>query len=270
MLRLGAAVYLGLLLLLALFQRTMIYFPFHASEAELLARAQRERAEPWRDASGQIIGWKRVGGTAGAAANRLVVFHGNTGYALQRTHYIDGFEALQGGRLWEVLLFEYPGFGARAGKISERSITEASSRAVAELKAGDPRPVFLLGESLGSGPACATARERGGEITGLLLITPYASIPEVARHHYPWVPVRLLLRDRWDNVAALRHYRGRVGVLLAGEDEVIPVAQGQRLFEAAHQPKRRWIIHGATHNGLPFEPSAPWWQETSDFLLGGL
>ncbi len=267
LLRVGAAVYLGLLVLLALLQRTLIYFPSHAPEAELLAEAARKGVEPWRDSGGQIIGWKHAGRAQRNAANRLVVFHGNTGYALQRTHYIDGFERLGGRQLWEVCLFEYPGFGARPGAISERAITEAGARAIAELKAADPRPIFVLGESLGSGPACATARARSADIAGVLLITPYASLPEVAGFHYPWVPVRWLLRDRWDNAAALRGYHGRVGVLLAGEDEVIPVAQGQHLFEEAHEPKRRWVIAGASHNGLPFDPAESWWQETSDFLL---
>src|SRR3712207_8052499 len=67
---------------------------------------------------------------------------------------------------------------------SERAITAAAVQAVGELKANDPRPVFLLGESLGSGPACATARERGGDIAGLLdrkstrLNSSHANIPD--------------------------------------------------------------------------------------------
>lgn len=258
--------YAGLLLLLAVGQRTLIYLPSRAPESELIAIARSERLAPWRNLAGEIIGWHRPR-LAGQepAANRLILFHGNAGYALHRTHFIDGLESLDGGRLWQVYLFEYPGFGARSGSPSEESITEAAVAAVDSL--GSDTPIYVAGESLGSGPASALAHRLPQRLPGVLLITPYSSLPEVAGVHYPFVPVRWLLRDRWDNLAALAPYPGRLGVILAGADEVIPVAQGQRLFDAAQGAKRIWIMPSAGHNGLDFTPGASWWREASDFLL---
>lgn len=259
--------YLALLLALALLQRRMIYLPSRGSEASLLDYAAREGLEPWRDAAGTIIGWKARSRPGATPTNRMVVFHGNAGFALLRSHFVEGFGGLDEGRLWDVHLFEYPGFGARRGALGEASFLEAGTAAIAQLAKADRRPIYLLGESLGSGLGTALAARRDPPIAGLFLLTPYASLPAVAKHHYPWVPVTFILRDRWDSLSALPSYRGRVAVMIASDDEVCPAQQGRQLFEAAHQPKRLWVQEGATHNTIDFDPASPWWREVSDFLL---
>lgn len=267
LLLLFAGLYLALLVLLFIFQRSLIYLPTRRSETAMRATAEMLSLIPWRDPSGVIIGWKSPVRPGIRPANRLIVFHGNAGFALARSHFIAGFAGLKDGTLWDVHLFEYPGFGARPGALGEKSIVRAARAAVMQLASEDQRPIFLLGESLGSGPACALAGAERSSIAGLLLITPYRSLAEVAHHHYPFVPGRLLLRDRWENEPALREFRGPVAFLLASDDEVIPIPQGRRLFEAANEPKRLWVAPEATHNRLPYELIAPWWREVSDFLL---
>jgi hypothetical protein len=271
-LRRSAVIVLGIYLLLVaalgIFQRTLIYFPSHASEAEMLAKARSSSVEPWRDAHGEIIGWTRGIGRTPPAANRLVVFHGNSGYALLRTHFIDGFEQLDDGRLWQVYLFEYPGFGARPGVISEPSFRAAGAAAIHLLQEADSRPIYLLGESLGSGLACAMVHDQPSAIAGLLLITPYSRLRDAAGAHYPIVPVGLLLSDHWDNISALPNFHGRVGIRLAGKDAMIPIDEGRRLFDVANEPKRLWVVPGVGHNQLDYSLQAPWWRDVSDFLLG--
>jgi pimeloyl-ACP methyl ester carboxylesterase len=266
LLRTVAVCYLLLCVLIGLLQRFLIYMPFHETEPALLVQASGLGVEPWRDASGAIIGWKSAPPAGPPPANRLVVFHGNAGYALHREYYFSGFGDLDDGRTWEVLIFEYPGYGARPGKIGEASFVEAATKALDTL-AADPRPIFLLGESLGSGPACALAARHPQRIAGLFLVTPFASLRGVASHHYPFLPVRFLLRDQWDNTAALRNYAGRVAVLIADKDEVVTAAQGRQLFEAYTGPKRLWTERGARHNDVNFSPTADWWREVTEFLL---
>ena len=88
-----------------------------------------------------------------------------------------------------------------------------------------------------------------------------------AAHHYPWLPVSLVLRDRWDNAAARpRKYHGPVAIMVAGEDEVVTPGQSRKLFELA-DPKRRWVDADATHNTVVNDAAEPWWHEVSDFLL---
>jgi alpha-beta hydrolase superfamily lysophospholipase len=232
----------------------------------MMDKACAAGCRPWRDASGNIIGWKSAR-NGPHAANRLVVFHGNAGYTLHRTHYLKGFEQLDHGRLWEVYLFEYPGYGARPGKLGQKPFTEAGLRALEALKAEDSRPIYLAGESLGSGLACKLAQRKPEDVAGLFLVTPYTRMTDVAAHHYGLLPVRLLLLDRWDNVAALHAYRGPLAVLIAGQDEVVTAAQGHQLFDGYAGPKRLWVQPGATHNTVDFHPASPWWREVSDFLL---
>ena len=79
--------------------------------------------------------------------------------------------------------------------------------------------------------------------------------------------MRLILRDPWDNVAALHDYRGPAAMLIADEDEVVTAAQGRLLFDSYAGRKRLWNEPGATHNTVDFSANAPWWREVSDFLL---
>lgn len=266
-LRLLAVCYLLLVAVLAVFQRQLIYLAERTDEPEQLARAAALNVEPWRSPSHEIIGWRRAPTAGVEARNRLVVFHGNAGSALYRTHFIDGFEALDHGRLWQVYLFEYPGYGARVGEPAEETITAAARAALAQLAHEDARPIYALGESLGSGAVCALARDEPQHIAGICLITPFARLADLAAYHYPLLMVRLILRDRWDNVAALESYRGPIAVLFAGHDEVIPLRQGEELFASYAGPKRRWIQSQATHNSVDFAVASPWWAEVSDFLL---
>lgn len=249
--------------MLATLQRQLIYFPGKARPDQLSAFAAGLSLEAWRDDQGATIGWKPQ--NRPAARNRIIVFHGNAGYALDRNYFVTGLQALKNE--WEVFLFEYPGYGARAGTPSESSIKEAATQALQSLLAADPRPVFILGESLGSGVASYLASSFPKQVSGLLLITPFSSLTDVAARHYPFLPVRLLLSERYDSLAALSHYRGPVAFLLAGRDEVVPTGLGQKLHDSYKGPKWLRIEADAGHNTLPYNPGAAWWAEASGFLI---
>jgi pimeloyl-ACP methyl ester carboxylesterase len=126
--------------------------------------------------------------------------------------------------------------------------------------------VILLGESLGSGVAVQVAAAEPTLVAGLLLATPFARMTEVAAHHYPYLPLRLLLRDRWDSLGAIRSYSGPVALILAGQDEVVGAAQGRRLAQACGGPTGVWEVPWATHNALSLRPGDPPWTEALAFL----
>ena len=264
--RLGRAVllaYVVLLLLVAGCQNSILYHPQHGSEEDFIASARRRNIQPWRDAQGRLIGWHRPNPRA---ANRLVVFHGNAGCAIDRSHYIDAFESLGAGADWEVWILEYPGYGSRAGSVGKTAFIEAGRNAVRQLLATDSRPLHLLGESIGSGVACALAGEMPDRIAGLALVVPFARLQEVAREKFRWLPVGLLLRDKFDNIAALAAYRGRVAIVVADSDEVVGAAQGRKLHETYAGPKLLVVLPGAGHNSFDIQPWAPWFGKVGDFL----
>jgi len=265
LLKIGLLTYLGLLLLLFVFQRQLIYYPARDAEAKLLSLAALHQLLPWRGAAGALIGWKSSH-PGSKPHNRLLVFHGNAGYALDREYFVNGFQSLQAGKLWEIYLFEYPGYGARPGTPGEKAFISMARAAFEQLQRDDTRPLYLAGESLGCGVAAQLAGQYGAAVAGLFLVTPFNNMADVAASHYPMFPVRLLLRERYASDAALKNYRGPVAILLVGRDEVVPMRFGQRLFDGYPGPKRLWTQTEASHNTLNYEPDAGWWREVSDFL----
>lgn len=261
------AIYVGLAAVIAALQRQLLFFPTREPESAMLVNANTLELEPWRSEAGEIIGWTPRTQPGTRATQNLVVFHGNAGHAIHRADYALRFHLLRGERPWNVWLFEYPGYGARKGEPGREAFAKAARGAIAQLRKTDAGPVFLLGESLGSGVACDLAENPTNGIAGLVLITPFTRLADVGQMHFPWLPVRLILRDRWDNAAALAKFGGPTAVLIAGRDEVVSTAQGELLFESLTGPKKRWFFPEATHNDSEIQ-GAEWASEVSDFLIG--
>jgi len=251
-------------------QRRLLYFPEQAAEPEALSLAARLGLAPWRDATGALLGWRLPAAVQASlpaldgARPRLLVLHGNAGMALHRAGYLAAMAPLG----VEVVLLEYPGYGARPGEPSLQALSDAAAAAVEALAAEGPGPIWLLGESLGSGVAARTAARASAQVAGLILVTPFARLAEVASLHYTQA-AGLLLRDRWDPQADLAGFTGPVAVLLAGRDEVVTAAQGRRLHAALHGPRLLVEQPEATHNGLDLRPGLPFWREAVALLRAG-
>ncbi len=257
----GGLAYAALCLGVFLVQRRLMYFPDRSSEREAQLRASRLGLTPWRDGAGRILGWRRP--STLPSRPRVLLMHGNAGDALGRVDYLPMLEAAG----FEGVLLEYPGYGCRAGEPSEAAFV-GDARGALSLLRTEGAPVFLLGESLGSGVAVQVAAANAESVAGLLLVTPFARMTEVAAWHYPIFPMRLLLRDRWDSLDAVQNYPGPVAILLAGQDEVVGAQQGRRLAGVCPGPLRIWEVLQAGHNDLPLQPGRPPWSEIL-FFLGG-
>lgn len=262
---LAAAVAVALLLA-RLGQRRMLYFAEREERESAQRRARRLGLEPWTGAGGALLGW-RARRPDGAARGRLVVFHGNAGTALDRVYFVDAFALAAPGLPLDVYLAEYPGYGPRPGTPAEATLVAAAREAITAARRDGPGPLLVAGESLGSGVAALAAAAEPAAVDGLLLVTPLASVPAVARRHYPFVP-ELVHRDTYRADRALPRYGGRVGFLVAGRDEVVFADLGLALHEAYPGPKRLWVDEGAGHNTLRWDPSAPRFREMVEFLLG--
>lgn len=246
--------------LLAMFQDRQLYFPDNPPRPALLADAAREGLAPWPSAE-DLRGLRRE--PAGPARGTVVLFHGNAGHAGHRAVYAEAFAALG----LRTLLAEYPGYGSRPGRLGEASLVADARETLAWSRRQFPGPLLVAGESLGAGVAAAAVAERPGEVAGLLLITPWDRLEGVARHHFPWLPVGLLLRDRYDSAANLAGFRGPVAVVLAERDSIVPAEFGRALFDTLAAPKRLWLVPAADHNDWLARVDAAWWQEVGGFLL---
>lgn len=222
--------YLAIVGAVALLQRRLLYIPSNlAFEGQRLAR--------W-EVNGEAWGVQRVVERPSAV---WLVLHGNAGQAAQRDYMLD---ILPSDAC--VYVLEYPGFGSRAGKPSRASIDAAASaayRLLGELHPGARRCV--LGESLGSGPAALLAREPSPP-SAIVLATPYDRLADVAADAFPWLPARWILRDDWDNGAALASYTGALLILAAEQDTVIASRHARSLAERVPRAQLRMLPGG--HN----------------------
>jgi len=200
--------------------------------------------------------------------HRVIVFHGNGGQSVDRNHFVRGFQSAGARGRWEVYLLEYPGFGSRPGRPSEEALVAAAEEAVAALLRADPdRPIYVVGESLGTGVASQIAAGNPEAVPAVLLITPFTNVIDVGARTAPRFLVRAVLRDRYENEQALSRYDGRLAVLLAGRDNVVPTDLGRRLYDGYDGPKRLWIQEEAGHTNLDYSPNSPFWDELTRFFL---
>ncbi|MEX1045213.1 MAG: alpha/beta fold hydrolase [Chthoniobacterales bacterium] len=265
-LRVVLLVWLGLVAFLALTQRSMIYYPSRNAPETLAREATARGFEPWENSSGETIGYGNLPATDDPRPPlAILVLHGNAGYALHRADYATLLRAAAPDRAISLYVLEYPGYGARSGQPSQESFLAAANEALANIPASFP--LIILGESIGTGVATATAAANPDRITGLLLLTPFDSLANVAQHHYPLLPIRWIMRDQYPSEEWLKNYRGPIAVILAEDDTIVPAQFGQKLHDVYEGPKLLILADQADHNDLlhTLPPSA--WQEALNFLL---
>lgn len=228
-------------------QRQLIYLPMAEAPSRQQAGLQDMREVVLATSDGLALNaWYR----AGNGRPTIVYFHGNAGHIGHRGGKVRPF--LDAG--WGMMLVEYRGYGGNPGSPAEEGLYADGRAALAflEKEGVDPGALVLYGESLGSGVAVRLAAERGPvrPVGALVLEAPFTSIPDVAATHYPFVPARWLVRDRFDSEAMIAEVRAPLLVVQGERDRVVPIRLGRRLFEAARDPKEaRWIAD-ADHNDL--------------------
>ncbi len=221
MLRIGvvlAVLYVLILVLVYFLQRSMLYFPSHRQVAS--------RLTPWSDGS-RIIGYCH---NVPKPQTIWLMMHGNAGQASYREYVLNLLAETD-----SLYVLEYPGYGARPGRPTRESMNRAASEAYQLLRARSPGiPVCVLAESIGSGPACALASEKTPP-DKIVLAVPFDTLASVGAEHLPFLPVRLLIRDAWNNVRELKRYKGPVEIYGAIDDVIISIHHARALADAVQQ-----------------------------------
>ncbi len=177
---------------------------------------------------------------------QILFCHGNAGNV---THRDDVLRQLRDVVKASVLVFDYRGYGRSGGSPDEPGVLADARAARAWLakRAGiAEQDVVLMGESLGGAVAVDLAAE--GAARALVLENTFTSLPDVAAWHYPWVPVRLLMRTRLESLEKIGRFQGPLFQCHGDCDTIVPYALGRRLFEAAVGPKQFYMLAGADHN----------------------
>lgn len=229
LLGLAVVAYLGLVLLVYFIQRTMLYVPSHY--------LMRTTLSEWKNGS-SLIGYCREVPEPEAI---WLMLHGNGG---QAAHREETLRCLSPGDSFYVL--EYPGYGLREGTTTRASIDAAASEAYQLLRSDHPgTPVCVIGESLGSGPASFLALEKTPP-DKIVLIVPYDELANVASGRFPFLPVRLLMKDNWNNVESLKSYAGPIDIFATRDDRVIPFKFAENL--AREIPAAHFTVFSGGHN----------------------
>ena len=241
-----------------IFQRKLLYLPndFRLSEERVLEQGLSywPSVEDYRGFIGSQ-GSDDVRGT-------VIVFHGNAGAAYDRDYYVEALSPLG----LRVILAEYPGYGGRAGHPSEVELVTDALETIRLAYESYGEPLYVWGESLGGGVGSSAVSQTNVPIQGLVLFLPWDSLPSLAQTHYWFLPARWLVLDRYDNIDNLRQFDGNIAVLLASDDEVIPVQHGQRLYDSLTASKQLWRFENSRHNTVPVAAELPWWKEVIEFI----
>jgi fermentation-respiration switch protein FrsA (DUF1100 family) len=236
--------YAGVIIVLMALENSLVYHPTPASlDWQPAPDAQVQDVE-LRTADGTRIHawWLPREGARGA----VLYCHGNAGNLSHRGGAVVGLnKVLQES----VLIFDYPGYGRSAGKPSEAGCYAAADAAydwLVDKQHIAPRDIILYGGSLGGGVAVDLASRKPHR--ALLLLKTFTSMPDVGQKLYPWLPVRWLMRNRFNSREKIARCRQPVFIANGTADRLVPYALGQRLFAAANEPKQFYCLEGADHN----------------------
>ena len=250
--------YLGLCFVVFVFQRKLLYFLHQTQFSE--ERASNEGLYHWPSYENfrGFVSQKELIDVRGT----VIVFHGNAGTAFHRSFYA---KALSRQNM-RVILAEYPGYGGRDGRPSESVLVEDALETIRLAYQEFGELLFIWGESLGCGVVSNAVGQTEISVKGVVLFLPWDTLPNLAQTHYWYFPTRWLVKDKYNNIDNLKRYNGRIAVLLAKNDEVIPVKHGRTLYESITIEKKLWLFENAGHNEVPVESELRWWQEVAEFI----
>ena len=163
----------------------------------------------------------------------LVFFHGNAGDLSNRIYKLNELDKLD----INILLISWRGFSGNEGYPTEKNLYEDAEAAIKWLnkkKVSDSQ-IILYGESLGTGVAVEIGAKNN--FNSIILESPFTSIENSAKIYYPYLPVRFLLKDRYDSISKIKKINSPILIMHGKKDDIVPFFMGKKLFEKANSPK---------------------------------
>ena len=234
-------IYTSLLLLLFIFQRNLMYHPdennYSGDKLEVDIKKVKINTPDGLD----LLGWfhkkdlKRF--------KTIIYFHGNAGKLENRIHKLNHFKDMD----VNFLIIAWRGFSGNDGKPSEENLYIDGNSSIKWLKnlGLSEKDIIIYGESLGTGVATEIAKNNN--FAGLVLETPFTSMIEAAKNFYPYIPVRILLRDKYENDKKIKNINIPVFVMHGEADQIVPFWMGKKIYEMANQPKYSYFTEYDNH-----------------------
>jgi fermentation-respiration switch protein FrsA (DUF1100 family) len=254
----------ALLLVLWTMQRRLMYFPIAAVPSPASLGLGDVQPVTFDTADGvRLNGWFFPVASAGPHIT-LLVFNGNAG---NRAYRVPLATALVTRGL-QVLLFDYRGFGGNGGTPTEQGLAR-DARAAREYVVSrvdvDATRLIYFGESLGTGVAVDLAMEHPP--AALILRSPFTSMADVGQLHYPWLPVRRLIRDRYETLQRIGQLKSPLLVIAGERDSIVPLEQSRSVYDSAGSARKRFLsIPHADHNDADLLDGDAMIEEIANFV----
>ena len=235
------AIYISVLILLFIFQRNLMYHPNENNYFGDKLEVDVEKVNIKTSDNINLLGWFHKKDLK--KFKTILYFHGNAGKLENRIHKLNHFKDMD----VNFLIIAWRGFSGNDGKPSERGLYIDGSSAIAWLKNLGliEKDIILYGESLGTGIATHVAQNN--DYAGLILETPFTSMTEAAKNFYPYIPVGILLRDKYKNDKKIKSINIPVLVMHGEADQIVPFWMGQKIYEIANQPKYSYFTKYDDH-----------------------
>ena len=226
--------YVLLLIIVFFFQGNLLYHPSvnnYLKSQDANEPAEIEKVNIITKDKISLIGWfynKNID-----KFKTILFFHGNAGSLENRTYKLKHFKNLN----LNFLIIAWRGFNGNEGKPSEKGLYEDAESAIKWLKMKDinEQNIILYGESLGTGVAVEIAQNKN--YAGIILESPFTSMVHLGKKYYPFLPVRFLLRDKFESYKKINNIFVPVLIMHGKVDKIVPYDMGKKMYELANEPK---------------------------------
>ena len=235
------AIYTLVLILLFIFQRNLMYHPDENNYFGDKLEINIEKVKVNTSDNLNLLAWFHKKDLK--KFKTIVYFHGNAGKLENRIHKLNHFKDMN----VNFLIISWRGFSGNSGKPSEQGLYKDGKSAIDWLKnmGLTEKDIILYGESLGTGIATQIAQNK--KFAGLILETPFTSMVDAAKNVYPYIPVGLLLKDRYENDKKIKKINIPVLVMHGEADKIVPFKMGKKIYEMANQPKYSYFTKYDNH-----------------------
>ena len=226
--------YILLLVIVFFFQRSLLYHPSvnnYVKSEQLLEPSEIKKVKINTSDNIELIAWfynKDLN-----KFKTIVFFHGNAGSLENRTYKLNHFKNLN----VNFLIIAWRGFNGNRGKPSEAGLYEDAASAIRwlKMKGIDEKNIILYGESLGTSVAIEIAQKKN--YAGIILESPFTSMVDMGKKYYPFFPIRLLLKDKFESSKKITNIFIPIFIMHGKVDKIVPYNMGEKMYELANEPK---------------------------------
>ena len=234
-------IYFLVLVFLYFYQRSLLYHPNENNYSGDKISVDIEKVKIQTSDNIELLGWYHEKNLKDYKT--LVYFHGNAGSLENRIHKLNHFQDMN----INFLIIAWRGFNGNKGKPSERGLYVDGKSAIDWLikKGVDEKNLILYGESLGTGVATHLAQNKN--YAGVILETPFTSMIDAAKNFYPYIPINLLLKDKFENFKKVKNINIPILVMHGEVDKIVPFSIGKKIYDIANNPKYSYFTKYDDH-----------------------